>query len=109
TFLRNVRRIQPQKMVRRTARRAIPTCLSEISRDASTSLDMTMALVEALVPSALFIWLGADTNPATPFQRDSDRLRCCHGSSNNRDDQERPLHREGRSGINRRRRKQVSG
>src|SRR5437762_4870861 len=40
------------------------------------------------------------------FFRAGDQLECGHG--NNRDNQERSLHREGRSGIDRRRRKQVS-
>src|SRR5437762_7325519 len=38
--------------------------------------------------------------------RAGDQFECGHG--NNRDNQERSLHREGRSGIDRRRRKQVS-
>src|SRR5213080_3410592 len=50
--------------------------LSEIIRDSSTSVGMT--------------------------------LNCRHGSSNNRDNQERSLHRDRRSGVDRRTRKQIS-
>ena len=59
-------------------------------------------VVEALVPSACLLVRRLRQTPLQLFSAILLGLRCSHGSSNNRDNQERPVHRHGRSGFDRR-------
>src|SRR5512133_3625081 len=65
------------------------------------------AVVEALVPSALYLHSAFDTNAATTFSDYSSSASVRHGSRKNRNNQAWSLHRFGRSGIDRRRWKQI--
>src|SRR6058998_1587220 len=98
----------------------------------STEVEISLNIPETVrdlirslpVRSAYGLPVDVAASPAVPFstslEMTKDRLRhlsFCHafrdqleyGHGDNRDNQERSLHREGRSGANRRRRKQVPG
>ena len=66
-----------------------------------------IGVVEALVPSALYVHSAFDTNAATTFSDYSTSASVRHGSRKNRNNQERSLHCDGRSGIDRRGWKQI--